>query len=329
MKIALIGCGAMGSLYGGYLSKVHEVTVCDVSAALIDAINANGIIMDEPNGETVVFKPACATTDSSTVGVQDLVITFVNYKFLESALNTAKGMIGPNTIVMSLQNGMGNYDEIAKVVPEEQICCGTTAHGCTALEPGHVRHTGVGITAMGTIKGNPADAERVAEAMREAGFEVVVKENVLEVIWHKLFANIAINAITAILEQPNAYYPQPCCPSPYHAFPATLGLELEIGGDDEAALKQIANKLAEYDAVGRYSTWATPVAMSIIELGVDYAKGYIDGEITERNDSAALSGLLEEKVPGAVVATYTDANGTNFDNYYTILLAPVDFNDYL
>ena len=133
----------------------------------------------------------------------------------------------------------------------------------------------------------------------------------------------------AILDQPNAYYPQPCCPSPYHAFPATLGLELEIGGDDEAALKQIAEKLAEHDAVGRYSTWATPVAMSIIELGVDYAKAYIDGTITSRNDAAALAGLLEEKIPGAVVATYTDANGTNFDNYYTILLAPVDFNDYL
>ena len=133
----------------------------------------------------------------------------------------------------------------------------------------------------------------------------------------------------ACLDEPNAYYPQPCCPSPYHAFPATLGLELEIGGDDEAALKQIAAKLAEHDAVGRYSTWATPVAMSIIELGVDYAKAYIDGEITERNDADALAGLLESKVPGAVVATYTDANGTNFDNYYTVLLAPVDFNDYL
>jgi len=133
----------------------------------------------------------------------------------------------------------------------------------------------------------------------------------------------------AILDQPNAYYPQPCCPSPYHAFPATLGLELEIGGDDEAALKQIAAKLAEHDAVGRYSTWATPVAMSIIELGVDYAKAYIDGTITSRNDADALAGLLEEKIPGAVVATYTDAEGTNFDNYYTILLAPVDFNDYL
>ena len=133
----------------------------------------------------------------------------------------------------------------------------------------------------------------------------------------------------AILEQPNAYYPQPCCPSPYHAFPATLGLELEIGGGDEAALKAIAAKLAEHDAVGRFSTWAHPVAMSIIELGVDYAKAYIDGTITERNDAAALDALMQEKVPGAVLSTYTDANGTNFDNYYTVLLAPVDFNDYL
>lgn len=203
MKIALIGCGAMGSLYGGYLSKVHEVTVCDVSKDLIAAINADGIRLEEPNGETAVFHPVCATTDSSTVGEQDLVITFVNYKFLESALKTAKGMIGPKTVVMSLQNGMGNYDEIAKAVPERQICCGTTAHGCTVLGVGHVRHTGVGVTALGTIKGDRADAERVAEALRQAGFEVVVKDNVMEAIWHKLFANIAINAITALLEQPN------------------------------------------------------------------------------------------------------------------------------
>jgi len=133
----------------------------------------------------------------------------------------------------------------------------------------------------------------------------------------------------ACLDEPNAYYPQPCCPSPYHAFPATLGLELEIGGDDEAALKQIAAKLAEHDAVGRFSTWAHPVAMSIIELGVEYAKGYIDGTITSRNDAAALDALMQEKVPGAVLSNYTDANGTTFDNYYTVLLAPVDFNDYL
>ena len=133
----------------------------------------------------------------------------------------------------------------------------------------------------------------------------------------------------ACLDEPNAYYPQPCCPSPYHAFPATLGLELEVGGDDVAALEQIAAKLDEHDAVGRFSTWASPVAMTIIEVGVDYAKAYIDGEITEKNDGAKLAEMLNSKVEGAQVANYVDAEGTEFDNYYTILLAPVNFADYL
>lgn len=133
----------------------------------------------------------------------------------------------------------------------------------------------------------------------------------------------------ACLDQPNAYYPQPCCPSPYHAFPATLGLELAIGGDDNDALHQIALKLQEHDAVGRFSTWSSPVAMTIIELGVEYAKGYIEGTITSRNDAATLTALFQDKIPGAKIANYTNAEGETFDNYYTVLLAPIDFNDYL
>ena len=133
---------------------------------------------------------------------------------------------------------------------------------------------------------------------------------------------------TAILAQPNAYYPQPCCPSPYHAFPASLGLEsLQVGGDDTDALKQIAAKLAEYDAVGRFSTWPTPVNMAIIDVACQYAKAYIDGEVGN-NDAAKIASLFEVAAPGAVLANYTDANGTTYDNYYTILLGAVDFNDY-
>ncbi len=134
---------------------------------------------------------------------------------------------------------------------------------------------------------------------------------------------------TACLDEPNAYYPQPCCPSPYHAFPATLGLELELGGDDEAALTAIAEKLQEHDAVDRFSTWASPVAMTEIAVGVEYARQYIEGEITERNDAEKLKELFNEAVEGAVIDYYENAEGTVFDNYYTVLLAPVDFNDYL
>ena len=68
MKIGLLGCGAMGSLYGGYLSKVHEVYVCDVWKEHIEAIRANGIRLDEPEGETAVFTPKYATTDPSEIG---------------------------------------------------------------------------------------------------------------------------------------------------------------------------------------------------------------------------------------------------------------------
>jgi hypothetical protein len=69
--------------------------------------------------------------------------------------------------------------------------------------------------------------------------------------------------------------------------------------------------------------------MTMIEIGVEYAKGYIEGEITSRNDAAVLATMFEEKVPGAAVSTYTDANGNTYDNFYTILLGNVDFTEYL
>jgi len=133
----------------------------------------------------------------------------------------------------------------------------------------------------------------------------------------------------ACLDQPNAYYPQPCCPSPYHGFPATLGLELQIGGDDEEALKQIAAKLEEHDAVGRFSTWPSPVAMTIIEIGAEYAKAYIDGNVTDRNNAETIAKMFDDKIPGAKVNNYTDVKGNTYDNYYTVLLAPVNFEEYL
>ena len=132
----------------------------------------------------------------------------------------------------------------------------------------------------------------------------------------------------AILDQPNAYYPQPCCPSPYHAFPASLGLEIQAGGDDTEALKAIAAVLKEHNALGRYSTWPAPVNMSIIDVSVEYAKKWIAGEITSKNDGAAIAAMFEEKAPGAIISNYTNADGQTFDNYYTVLLGAVDFNDY-
>jgi 2-dehydropantoate 2-reductase len=210
MKIGFLGCGAIGSIYAGYLSKAHEVCVVDTFPPVIEAVKKNGILIDEcvpgiGNGETVAFKPAMASTDPKEIGVVDILIVFVRYMFLEAACRNALPMIGPDTIVMTLQNGIGNYDEIAKVVPEEQIVIGNTSFGSMGLEPGHVKHTGSGTTFVGTLKAPLEKAHKAAEALRAAGFEVEVMDNVMEVIWHKVFVNVAVNAICALLDVKNIF----------------------------------------------------------------------------------------------------------------------------
>jgi len=210
MKIGFLGCGAIGSIYSGYMSRVHDVYIVDTAQKIVDEVSKHGILIDEcvpghGSGETVCFRPKLITTDPKEVGEVDILIVFVRYMFLEAACRNALPMIGKNTVVMTLQNGIGNYDEIAKVVPEEQIVIGNTTHASTGIGPGHVRHAGTGVTNIGTIKTDMAKAKLCAKALEEAGFEVSVKDDVMAVIWHKVFVNVAINAITALLEQENGF----------------------------------------------------------------------------------------------------------------------------
>ena len=210
MRIGFVGCGAIGSCYASYLIEKHEVCVMDTYAPVIEAIKKDGILIDKcapghGNGETVSVRPALATMDPKEIGVVDLLVVFVHYQYLEAAVRNALPMIDGHTMILCLQNGYGNYDEIAKVVPEEQIIIGNTAFGATPVAPGHVRHTGYGATNMGSPKAAMEKVQAVAEAFRISGLEVDVHENVLNAIWHKLSANVAINGFSALLETQNGF----------------------------------------------------------------------------------------------------------------------------
>lgn len=210
MKIGFVGCGAIGSCYASRLLKAHEVCVLDTFAPVIESVKKNGILVDDclpgtGTGETHAFYPAVATTDPKEIGVCDLVIVFVHYQYLESAMRNALPMIGKDTMVLCLQNGLGNYDEIIKVVPEEQVIIGNTAFGATPVAPGHVKNTGYGVTNMGSLKAPIEKVEKIADGFRAAGLEVNVHENVMNAIWHKLLANVAINGMSALLETKNGF----------------------------------------------------------------------------------------------------------------------------
>ncbi len=210
MRIGFVGCGAIGSCYASYLVSKHEVCVLDTFEPVIENIKKNGILVDmvapgHGDGKTKAVHPAIATTDPKEIGIVDLLVVFVHYQYLEAAVRNALPMVDEHTMVLCLQNGYGNYDEIAKVIPEEQIIIGNTAFGATPISPGHVANTGYGGTNMGSPKAPMAKVEEVAEAFRIAGLETEVHENVFNAIWYKLAANVAINGVSALLETPNGF----------------------------------------------------------------------------------------------------------------------------
>ena len=126
----------------------------------------------------------------------------------------------------------------------------------------------------------------------------------------------------------DAYYALPCCPSPFHGYQEAFGLDATYG-DIEGAITNLANFLNESGAAGRFSTWAIPVNMSMINASYEYACAYAEGKI-EKVDEAFLTECFSKAAGSeAILGKYTNATGEELDNYYLIQFSPIDFNDYI
>ena len=198
MKIAVIGAGAMGSIYGGHLSLENEVYLVDTNADVVRNINENGIALEE-GGEDHIYRPK-AVTDTSDLPEMDLVILFVKALFSRSALEGNRGLIGKDTYLLTLQNGSGHEDILGEFVPTERIIIGTTEDQGTVLGMGHIRHGGTGGTNLGMLCPDTAGfLPKLKETMDACGFRAKIHENIQQLIWNKLFVNVALSAVTAVL----------------------------------------------------------------------------------------------------------------------------------
>lgn len=204
MRIAVIGAGAMGSIYGGHLSLHHDVYLIDTNQAIVDHINREGLKVQE-DGTDVTYHPKAVT---STEGVEpvDLVILFVKALFSRSALNSNKGIIGDNTYLMTLQNGSGHEDILSEFVPENRIIIGTTEDNGAVLAPGHVRRGGSGNTNIGMLtEDTHGFLPKLKEALDSCGFRGNIHENIQQLIWNKLFTNVSLSALTGVLQVPMGF----------------------------------------------------------------------------------------------------------------------------
>ena len=199
MKIVMLGAGAMGSLFGAMLSRCGkgDVWLLDIWEDHITQVKTHGLVVESEQEETV-FKVK-ATTNPEEVGVADLIIVFVMAYLTREAVESNLSMVGPETVLVSLQNGLGNIEAIESVVGGAHVVGGVTAQGSTMVGPGRVRHGGKGPTYVGETSGKSTpEVKLVASLLGESGIPTEVSDDIEGLIWEKLIVNVGINAVAAI-----------------------------------------------------------------------------------------------------------------------------------
>lgn len=199
MKIAILGAGALGCAIGAALTEGgHETWLIDRSAAHVDAMRRDGLKVDDASGSRHVH--VRATTQAAEVGAAELVIVLVKSFHTESAIRGARALVGPDTLVLSLQNGLGHEAILADVVGRERVLAGKTYVGGVLRGAGHIESGVVGkSTYIGELDGRITPrVQMIAEAFNAAGLATTVSDNIVGTMWDKLLVNVATGALTGI-----------------------------------------------------------------------------------------------------------------------------------
>ena len=191
LDIAVIGGGAMGGLWAGRLARAGaNVVVVDPAQPVVDAVRERGLRIEARDG-TFVAHPAIAP-DATGLTPVDVAFVFVKAHHTPAAARTAASLATDRTLVVSLQNGWGNAEVLARTIDPAQLLLGVTYHSATLIEPGVVNHTAVGPTFLGAYLGEGLDkAQQVGQLLGTAGIDVTITPDVRTEIWRKLVLNAA------------------------------------------------------------------------------------------------------------------------------------------
>ena len=207
MNIAVLGAGAMGSLFGYKLKKNgHNVCLIDVWKEHVEAVNQKGLTIETPDGMVDTLKIPMVMHPQDAMahmpGTLDLIIVFVKGTATEQAISQALCIVGPETKVITLQNGVGNAEVIHQFIPADRVYFGTTTVGATVKEAGHImyyppqKETKTHIATMdGSIT---EDIQNVAKAFTDSGLDTCVSNETEALVWKKLVVNCVGNPLSVV-----------------------------------------------------------------------------------------------------------------------------------
>ena len=189
VKIAVVGVGAMGSVYSGLLGSAgNEVWAVDIWAEHVEAIRSRGLRVEGASGDRVVR--INATTDPTEVGAAELVVIATKAMDVEAAARAARHLLDAETVVLTIQNGVGAAERVASILGGDRV-----------IAPGHAHHHGLELLRFAEPEGPPTPRiDRIAEVWSGAGFNVKTCEDADRLIWEKLICNVGFSGTCALLE---------------------------------------------------------------------------------------------------------------------------------
>src|SRR5579871_756502 len=191
----------MGSVYAGLLGAAgNEIWAVDTDTAQVEAIRADGLHVEGASGDRVV--QVSATSDPRDVGEAELVVIATKAMHAGAAARSALPLLGAETTVLTIQNGLGSADAVAEVVGDERVMIGVAGgFGASIVAPGHVHHHGMELLRLGERRGTVRErTESVAGAWRAAGFKVKTFDDIEQLVWEKLICNVCFSGVCGLLE---------------------------------------------------------------------------------------------------------------------------------
>jgi 2-dehydropantoate 2-reductase len=238
MKIAVIGVGAMGSIYAGLLADAgNEVWAIDLREDHLDAIREQGLRIEGASGDRVV-RQIKVSTRAEDAGVCELIIIATKASGVESAARSICPLLGGDTLVLTIQNGLGAAERICQYLPPDNILLGIAGgFGASIKAPGHVHHNGMELIRVGEMHGGlTSRVERIVEVWREAGFTAKGFEDIQQLIWEKFICNVTFSAsctvfgrtLEGVMNDPHAWKIALGCGLEAYAVSQAKGVELSF-----------------------------------------------------------------------------------------------------
>ncbi|MFK7962596.1 MAG: ketopantoate reductase family protein [Burkholderiaceae bacterium] len=206
MKIVIVGIGAMGCIYAGLFKEAgHEVWGVDVRPDHINAIRGNGLYLTGASGNRTIadIKVALNPADAALSGPADMLVIATKAGDVAAAARASAPLIGPQTMLLAIQNGLGAAERIADALPGASVMVGVAQGFGAAIEaPGHCHHNGLALIRVGDVHhGITPVVERCTALWREAGFQSKAYADIDQLVWEKFVCNVALSGPCTVFDE--------------------------------------------------------------------------------------------------------------------------------